>query len=128
MSATFDRARELTDEPRRSRCRDCGQRVLAVEYGLTILFAEVQEWVPLMRCPICQSVRDRGYTRNFCHRCNGTGWIGQRRPETRMLAIEVAWPVRVETYTVRYIGPRTKLRKGEAVHELHLCQPALAAA
>ena len=95
---------------------------------MTILFAEVQEWVPLMRCPICQSVRERGYIRNHCHRCDGTGWIGQRRPEQRMLAIEVAWPVRYETYTVRYIGPRTRLRRGEAVYPLHLCQPALAAA
>jgi hypothetical protein len=115
--------------------------------GERFFVADVAEWEPRAACPLCGvqrrlacaicgtslagrrslattcstkcrrelSRRRRG---RDCKRCDGSGYIGEKRPPGEMLAWDVAWS---DEGHLRIVGPRTPRRKGEALFKPHLC-------
>jgi hypothetical protein len=125
MAATAVEGPELdggTVEPTRTLC-DCGSVILVVELGREVVIAEAFEWEPRARCYVCATIAARGQTRRNCDRCGGSGYVGERRPPGRALAIDVAWS---DEGHVPLGAPRPPRRRGEALYALHACGVALA--
>jgi hypothetical protein len=115
---------EQVAEPRRRLCR-CGEPVLVIEVGGEPITASVFEWEPRSRCDRCAFTRAaHPHSHVSCPRCNDTGYVGTRRPTGKMLAIDMGWS---DESHVRVITERMSRRRGEALHELHVCSLARAA-
>ena len=54
-----------------------------------------------------------------CTRCDGSGYVGTKRPAERMLGVDLAWS---DDGYVRLVGPRTKRMRGEGLYSLHSCR------
>lgn len=124
MAATF---REETatqaeprnvDEPFRTTCGVCKEPVIAAVIAGKLVLADPFEWEPRAACPYCGHVEGRGHRRGQCPRCDSSSYIGEDRPRTRMVAIDIAWS---DEGGVRIIGPKTSRRRGEGLYRLHIC-------
>lgn len=115
-------------EPSRTLC-NCGEAVLVCAVPAVprhgkperIVFASPFEWQPRTVCYVCANNAKRwpnSPKRQNCSRCGGTGYVGEQRPTSAMLAIDIAWS---DDGHVRVIEPGTERRKGEALHQLHVC-------
>lgn len=110
--------RRNVDEPFRTNCKLCQCTVIAVKIRGQLVLAEPWEWEPRAACPFCGHVAGRGHTRGQCPRCDSSGYIGEDRPKTRVVAIDMAW---ADEGGARIIGPNTPRRRGEALHQRHVC-------
>lgn len=110
-------------DPHRGVCPDCLGPVLIALLGEHVVVAEPHEWEPRARCYVCSTIAARGQRRSNCDRCGGSGYVGERRPAGRMLAVDVAWS---DEGHVRLVGPRTTRKRGEALYALHACVGRLA--
>lgn len=106
------------DEPFLTTCKLCQCAVIAAVIGGELVLADPFEWEPRAACPYCGHVAGRGHKRGQCPRCDSSGYVGEERPRTRVLAIDVAWS---DEGGVRLIGPRTSRRRGEGLYQLHHC-------
>lgn len=106
----------------RELCVICQQPVMWVIVRGQLHLVDLYEWEPRAACQSCLHTR-RAHPGSHvsCGRCHNTGYVGTDRPNTRMLAIDVAWADDDQPH-VRVIGPRTDRRKGEALHPFHACQ------
>ena len=95
--------------------------MLLAVVGSELVLAEPYEWQPRSRCFPCagaQATSKNG--RVHCSRCGGTGYIGERRPQERMLAVDMAWG---DEGHVRLVAPSMKRYRGESLYRLHKCSP-----
>lgn len=106
-------------DPVRTLCEHCSQPVLIAIVGSRVVVADIYEWQPRHRCFPCagaQATSKRGVV--HCARCGGIGYVGSKRPDAPMLAIDIAWS---DEGHIRVIGPETARRRGEALYALHTC-------
>lgn len=106
-------------EPQRVQCAGCGQPVIMVAVEGELLVASAYEWLPRMPCRVCRWVKSRrGTKRAQCTLCDGSGYVGEKRPAEVMVAIDIAWG---DDCHVRLVTPRMVRRKGEGLFRLHPC-------
>lgn len=118
VAATAEAETSVLD-PVRALCEHCMQPVLVAIIGRRIVTAEIYEWQPRHRCFPCagaQATSKRGVV--HCARCGGEGYVGSKRPDEMMLAIDIAWS---DESHVRLIGPETTRKRGEGLYALHRC-------
>lgn len=126
ITGDMAQADAVSVEPLRTICAFCDSPVLvavvpAVERygrGALLVTAEPFEWEPRAECQSCAWTRNRTGRLVDCPRCDGSGYIGERRPAGPMLAVDVAWS---DEGRVRLLAASTRRRKGEALHPLHSC-------
>lgn len=88
----------------------CGEAVLLVRLGGSIILVDAEEVVPVQECPLCRAIKTRGQQPGaWCWRCGGTQSIGEPLPEPSV-ALSADGDARA------YAGARVP---GEAVHRLH---------
>lgn len=110
-------------DPIRALCPHCLIPVIRATVAGKTIIADLWEWLPRMACPFCLHTR-RAHPGSYvhCSRCGDEGYVGVDRPKCWMLAIDVAWS---DEPHMRVIGPRTDRRRGEALHQLHVCTSEL---
>lgn len=89
----------------------CGERVLIVKLGGSLILVDAEEVVPVQDCPLCRAIKTRGQKPgNWCWRCGGTEVIGEPLPVPAVGLLDSGM-------ARAFDGARVA---GEAVHRLHL--------
>lgn len=113
---------ETRPQLQRELCVICLQPVMWVIVRQRLVLVDLAEWEPRAACQSCLHTRRAHPGRPVsCGRCHNTGYVGQHRPKGRMVALDVAWSDSDRLH-VRIIGPSVDRRKGEALHQFHVCR------